>query len=82
MSLAENSPASPPSSGRTVATLARELADFLVEFSIVLHKRAMYPIGHPHLQDSAERFVNRLETLLHSRGALALGVAQVSLART
>ena len=25
----------------------RELADFLVEFSIVLHKRAMYPAGKP-----------------------------------
>ena len=76
MSLAENAPAQPPTPGRTVATLARELADFLVEFSIVLHKRAMYPSGHPHLQDSAERFVNRLEALLQSRGALALGVAR------
>ena len=36
---------------RGVATLARDLSDFLVEFSIVLHKRAMYPTGHPHLEE-------------------------------
>jgi hypothetical protein len=56
--------------------LARDLSDFLVEFSIVLHKRAMYPLGHPHLQDSTERFVTRLELLLASRDALAIGVAR------
>jgi hypothetical protein len=56
--------------------LSRDLADFLVEFSIVLHKRAMYPLGHPHLQESTERFVNRLEFLLASRDGLAIGVAR------
>jgi hypothetical protein len=61
---------------RSVTTLSRELADFLVEFSIVLHKRAMYPAGHPHLQDSAARFVDRLESLLKSRGHLVIGVAR------
>lgn len=61
---------------RSVATLSRDLADFLVEFSIVLHKRAMYPLGHPHLQESTERFVNRLESLLAPREALAIGVAR------
>jgi len=64
------------SGARTVATLARDLADFLVEFSIVLHKRAMYPGGHPHLEDSTERFVNRLESLLAPRDSLAIGVAR------
>jgi hypothetical protein len=52
------------------------LADFLVEFSIVLHKRAMYPLGHPHLQESTERFVNRLEALLAPRDVLAIGIAR------
>jgi hypothetical protein len=66
----------PPRGPRSVAALPRELADFLVEFSIVLHKRAMYPPGHPHLQDSVERFVNRLESLLATRDALAIGVAR------
>ncbi|MGH7536966.1 MAG: hypothetical protein ACREMG_15520, partial [Gemmatimonadales bacterium] len=61
---------------RPVTALSRDLADFLVEFSIVLHKRAMYPPGHPHLQESAERFVTRLESLLQPREALAIGVAR------
>ncbi len=59
-----------------IATLARDLADFLVEFSIVLHKRAMYPHGHPHLQSTAERFVSRLESLLERRESLVIGVAR------
>jgi hypothetical protein len=62
-----------------VATLARDLADFLVEFSIVLHKRAMYPHGHPHLQQGAERFVDRLEALLARREGLNIGVARSQL---
>ena len=61
---------------RSGAALSRDLADFLVEFSIVLHKRAMYPLGHPHLQQSSERFVNRLEALLTPRESLAIGVAR------
>jgi len=52
------------------------LADFLVEFSIVLHKRAMYPVGHPHLQNSTSRFLDRLESLLAPRDGLAIGVAR------
>jgi DNA-binding transcriptional MerR regulator len=72
-SLAQN-PGTPGS--RSVATLSRDLADFLVEFSIVLHKRAMYPLGHPHLEDSTERFVNRVESLLAPREFLAIGVAR------
>lgn len=60
----------------SLATLSRDLADFLVEFSIVLHKRAMYPSGHPHLQESAARFMDRLESLLDRRETLVLGVAR------
>src|SRR3990172_1195372 len=41
-------------------TLSRELADFLIEFSIALHKHAMYPGGHPTLLPAAEGGVNRL----------------------
>jgi hypothetical protein len=59
-----------------MATLARDLSDFLVEFSIVLHKRSLYPPGHPHLQESAERFVYRLESLLNNREHLMIGVAR------
>ena len=59
-----------------MATLARDLSDFLVEFSIVLHKRALYPNGHPHLQESAARFVSRLESLVEHRDGLTIGVAR------
>jgi hypothetical protein len=61
---------------KAVSALSRELADFLVEFSIVLHKRSMYPAGHPHLQDSASRFVGRLNALLEVRDTVTLGVAR------
>jgi hypothetical protein len=56
--------------------ISRELADFLVEFSIVLHKRSMYPAGHPHLQHSADRFLRRVSTLLQTRESVTLGVAR------
>jgi hypothetical protein len=57
-------------------TLPRELADFLIEFSIALHKHAMYPGGHPTLAPAAEGVARRLETLLVERGKLSLGVAR------
>lgn len=60
----------------TDSTLARDLADFLVEFSIVLHKRSIYPAGHPYLQSSADRFADRLATLLEPRESVTLGVAR------
>src|SRR5919107_1433990 len=68
--------AQPTTGTRAVSTLARELADFLVEFSIVLHKRSMYPAGHPHLMDSTDRFVRRMALLLETRPSVTLGVAQ------
>ena len=61
---------------RAISTLPRELADFLVEFSIVLHKRSMYPPGHPHLADSADRFVRRMTLLLETHESVSLGVAR------
>ena len=36
------------------AALSRELADLLIEFSIALHKHAMYPEGHPSLEPAAK----------------------------
>ncbi len=70
--------ASVPGGGRprAISTLSRELADFLVEFSIVLHKRSMYPPGHPHLADSADRFVRRMTLLLETHESVSLGVAR------
>jgi hypothetical protein len=58
------------------AALPRELADFLIEFSIALHKHAMYPGGHPTLDPAAEAVARRLESLLLDRGTLSLGVAR------
>jgi hypothetical protein len=69
-------PTDAPGSRGRVATLARDLSDFLVEFSIVLHKRALYPNGHPHLKESAVRFVDRLESLLEHRQELTIGIAR------
>jgi hypothetical protein len=73
---AASSPQEPYGKPKSVTSLSRDLADFLVEFSIVLHKRSMYPAGHPHLKDSAERFARRLNVLLDSRESVTLGVAR------
>jgi hypothetical protein len=64
---------------RRTAALSREMADFLVEFSIVLNKRSMYPAGHPQLHAAAERFARRLNVLLGSRESISLGVARYRL---
>src|SRR5258705_3302103 len=56
--------------------LARELADFLIDLSVALHKHAMYPQGHPSLEPSALGVTRRAEHLLEERATLALGVAR------
>ncbi|MEP7227108.1 MAG: hypothetical protein ABI785_07085 [Gemmatimonadales bacterium] len=61
---------------RQITSLSRDLADFLIEFSIVLHKRSMYPAGHPHLRTGAQRFARRLNVLLQNRDSVTLGVAR------
>ena len=58
------------------ATLPRELADFLIELSIALHKHAMYPNDHPTLAPAADAVARRLVGLLAERGQLSLGVAR------
>jgi hypothetical protein len=57
------------------AALSRELADFLIELSIALHKHAMYPEGHPSLAPAAAGVTRRAERLLEERASLSLGVA-------
>jgi hypothetical protein len=69
-------PAPDSDTARRVTSLSRELADFLVEFSIVLHNRSMYPAGHPQLKNSAARFAQRLNALLGNRDSVTLGVAR------
>lgn len=63
----------------TSTTLSRELADFLIELSIGLHKNAIYPPGHPMLEGATAGISRRLETLLATRGSLSLGVARQQL---
>jgi hypothetical protein len=73
----EGAQASPAAArAQNAAALSRELSDFLVEFSIVLHTRSMYPPGHPHLQNSAVRFVQRMSSMLEGRDSVTLGVAR------
>jgi hypothetical protein len=67
-------PPPPPRPER--AALSRDLADFLVELSIALHKHAMYPPDHPSLDPAAVAVVRRAELLLADRATLALGIAR------
>jgi hypothetical protein len=61
----------------TVATLSRELADFLVELSITLNKHAIYPQSHPLLDVAVDGVANRLGTLfVGERESLSIGVAR------
>ena len=56
--------------------LSHDLSLFLVEFSIALHKHAMYPSDHPSLGPSAARLAERAALLLDTRPMLAFGVAR------
>lgn len=58
------------------AALSRDLSDFLIELSIGLHKNAIYPPGHPLLENTASELNRRLTDLLKERPALSLGVAR------
>ena len=58
------------------STLSRELADFLVELSIAMHKTAIYPARHPLLETAVEGVERRLSGLLRERPTLSVGVAR------
>jgi hypothetical protein len=72
------SPASPASpTAKPVATLSRDLADFLVELSITLNKHAIYPKSHPLLDLAVDGVANRLGLLFdENRESLSIGVAR------
>ena len=65
-----------PAPGGERATLSRDLADFLIELSIALHKHAMYPEGHPSLAPAAAAVTRRAAQLLEDRATVSLGVAR------
>ncbi len=73
-----SAPTPPPSPPERTA-LSRELADFLIELSIALHKHAMYPEGHPSLAPAAAGVTRRAEQFLEQRPTLSLGVARQQL---
>lgn len=72
------SPPPPPSAPRAgVATLSRDLADFLIELSITLNKHAIYPTRHPLLDVAIDGVANRLALLFNQeRDSLSIGVAR------
>lgn len=57
-------------------TLARDLSDLLVEFSLALGHQSAYPDGHPILVTAAERLTHALAGVLARRSALTLGIAR------
>ena len=60
-----------------MATLSRDLADFLVELSITLNKHAIYPSRHPLLDLAVDGVSNRLGLLfVGDRESLSIGVAR------
>jgi hypothetical protein len=61
------------------AALSRDLADFLIELSMALHKNAIYPTGHPLLSGAVDALVLRLVRLLQDRTSISLGVARQQL---
>ncbi len=70
-------PAQPPAAAPPKrAALSKDLSEFLVEFSIALHKHAIYPDGHPSLTPAAANVARRAGVLLENRGSLSLGVAR------
>jgi hypothetical protein len=74
-----SSPTPPPQSPPERSALSRELADFLIELSIALHKHAMYPEGHALLAPAAAGVARRAEQFLEQRPTLSLGVARQQL---
>lgn len=68
-----------PPPGGPPAALSRELADFLIELSIGLHKNAIYPPGHPLLEGATSGIAQHLAALLKDRPSLSLGVARQQL---
>ena len=64
------------SGGPGPATLPKELADFLMELAVALHKHAIYPPGHPLLDQAVDAVHGTLTRLLADRPALSIGVAR------
>ncbi len=56
--------------------MSREVHEFLVDFSVALHRHSMYPAGHPALEPAVAAVVRRAGRLFETRPGLAFGVAR------
>lgn len=56
--------------------LSRELAEFLMDLSVAVHKHAIYPAGHPLLDQAVDSVYRSVSGLLFDRPALSIGVAR------
>jgi hypothetical protein len=63
----------------TATALSRELRDFLIRFSIALHRFAMYPSDHPSLEPTVQQVIGLVTEFLYAKASLALGVARTQL---
>mgnify|MGYP006282372215 CR=1 FL=1 len=59
--------------------LSAEFSEFLIELAIGLQKSAIYPPGHPMLDEVTLSLLHRLEELLSDRASIAIGVARQQL---
>lgn len=65
----------PDGSGGSVA-LSPEVARFLLQFSIALHKAITYPQRHPALESAVQLLLQRLDPLFASTPSLSIGVGR------
>jgi hypothetical protein len=68
--------ANPSGESRRRQALSKGLSEFLIEFSIGVHRYAMYPAGHPSLAPAVEGILRRLGPLFEDRRTLNIGVAR------
>ncbi len=57
-------------------TLGKEISDFLIEFSIGVHRYSMYPADHPSLVPAAGNVLEHLKRMFRGRSQVSLGVAK------
>lgn len=75
--MTDSTPETNPSGGsHRRQALSKGLSEFLIEFSIGVHRYAMYPAGHPSLAPAVEGIVRRLGPLFADRRSLNIGVAR------
>jgi hypothetical protein len=67
-------PRPPSEEPKEVAALSKEVSEFLLEFSIGVHKHSMYPPDHPSLLPTAENVLGRLSEVLADRENFTIGV--------